>query len=703
MAFISTDPSTVDGLESSKESEEETVERLDRMVREAINHPVNERWRQRAEVAFKYEEGDQLDAMILAALAERKQPPVIENMIRPQRKVFMKNYMKMRLKAAFMGRNAGMDDAHAFMLNDLNRSVDQENNFLREEGQAVKDAFIGGLGWIERQHEIGRDGWPRIAARREDPFVMWRDPFGRRLDLSDSRYLIRSKWVDLDEAIAAMPDKRQELVNCISSGSSPVARHGLLDPSWDQANEFGFIDAQRKRLRLFEVWYRRREQRQATITPEGVRVTLDFLGERQAKQAIERAGLVAESVIIDQMWVGLYCGMTLLHHDRSPYINNQFPFTMYFWNLKKDGSAIGWVSEDMMSLQDALNKRQSKALHLLNNRQLIIADNATEMNDEQLATAIASPDGIFRITSGRNVSDVISLVSNTELGQSQLAMYNQSKQAFTDTGGRSEVSEGQAPGDVRSDRGLARLEANAAGMDAEVFENIKLSRKMGLLVQTAMIQQFYTEQMVFQVTENEEDVRVFQLTKDDFTAIRKYNVNLAIIEEPDYTTSRQQQIDAIFQTLPQVLQFGSGWANVLLGMTTLRDKEKLMEQVAALSQAPPPEPKISLALSWADLSINDRLIWAIKLGFPQELIQAMQDGAIPSKTEMLVQSDQAKQASKETMEQKRLDLKVVEMDVKDSHHEQDARLDALKTSVQEETRRMVADKQAQAKTRNDKS
>lgn len=690
MAILSTDPTSVEGLEPQQESEEDTVERLDRMVREAINHPVNESWRKRADQAYRYEEGDQLDQAMLAALAERRQPPVIENMIRPQRKVFMSRYMKMRLKASFMGRNQGMDDAHAFMFNDLNRAVDQENAFLREEAMAEKDTFIGGIGWIERYQEIGLDGWPRIVARRENPFVMWRDPFGRRLDLADYRYLIRSKWIDIDEAIAAMPDKRQELLNCVSSGSGPVHRHGLLDPSWEQQNEFGFVDAQRKRIRLFEVWYRRREQRMATITPEGVRVTLEFLGEREAAKVIRQAGMVPESVIVDQMWLGMYCGMTLLHHDRSPYVNNGFPFTKYLWDLKNDGSAVGWVSEDMMSLQDALNKRQSKALHLLNNKQLIITDNATEMNDEELATAVASPDGIIRLTSGRNVQDVLQILSNTELGQSQLAMYAQNKQAFSDTGGRSEVAEGIAPGDVRSDRGLARLEANASGMDSEVFENVKLSRKMGLLTQTGMIQQFYNEEMVFQVTEDDESVKVFQLTKDDFQALRRYLVNLAIIEEPDYTTSRQQQIDSLFQTLPQVLQFGPAWANVLIGMTTLRDKEKIMEQVSQASQPPPPEPKISLTLNWADMGANDRIIWAVKLGFPQELIQAMQQGTIPSKTELIVQNDQAKQASKETMEQKRLDLRAIEMDVKDSHHEQDMRLDAVKTATQEQTKRSVA-------------
>jgi len=703
MAILSANPTSVDGLEPQRESEEETVERLDRLVREAINHPVNETWRTRADMAYRYEEGDQLDGAMLAALAERGQPPVIENMIRPQRKVFISRYMKMRLKAAFMGRNQGMDEAHAFMLNDLNRAVDQENAFPREESMAAKDAFIGGIGWIERYQEIGRDGWPRIVARRENPFVMWRDPFGRRLDLADYRYVIRSKWVDIDEAVAAMPDKRMELLNCVSSGGGSVHRQGLLDPSWEQQNEFGFVDAQRKRIRLFEVWYRRREQRMATITPDGVRVTLDFLGEREAAKVIRQSGFVPESVIVDQMWLGIYCGMSLLHHDRSPYIHNGFPFTQYLWDLKNDGSAVGWISEDMMSLQDALNKRQSKALHLLNNKQLIIADNATEMNDEELATAVASPDGIIRLTSGRNVGDVLQILGNTEMGQSQMAMYGHNKQAFGETGGRSEVAEGIAPGDVRSDRGLARLEANASGMDSEVFENVKLSRKSGLLVQTAMIQQFYYEEMVFQITEDEESVKVFQLTKDDFRALRKYMVNLVMIEEPDYTTSRQQQIDSLFQTLPQILQFGGPWANILIGMTTLRDKEKIMEQVAQASQPPPPDPRINLTLNWADMGVNDRIIWAVKLGFPEELIQAMQQGSIPSKMEMVVQNDQAKQASKETMEQKRLDLKAIEMDVKDTHHDQDTRLDAMKTSVQEESKRMIADKQAQARTRNDKS
>jgi len=74
----------------------------------------------------------------------------------------------------------------------------------------------------------------------------------------------------------------------------------------------------------------------------------------------------------------------------------------------------------------------------------------------------------------------------------------------------------------------------------------------------------------------------------------------------------------------------------------------------------------------------------------------MQRG-IPSKTEMLVQSDQAKQASKEKMEGERLDLKAGEVDNKNADKEKDREFSALTTATQETTKRMIAERQAQAK------
>ena len=352
-----------------------------------------------------------------------------------------------------------------------------------------------------------------------------------------------------------------------------------------------------------------------------------------------------------------------------------------------------------MSMQDALNKRQSKALHLLNSKQVVYTENSVE-DDEELAEELAKPDGKIKLKQGRKIDDQFQVLPNTEMGQSQLQLYALNRQAFDDVGSTSDVGEGRAPGEVRSDRGLQRLEANATALDSEPLNHIKSARRQGLLLQTANIQQYFTEDMVVQVTDDPNTARVFQISQAQFAKLRQYHVNLVLVEENDYATTRQQQLDLLANSLPQLLQYGAGWAGLLISLTDLREKEKLLEMVQAMSQPPQPEPKLSLSISWADLPLNERIMWAVKLGFPEELLQVMQQGAMPSKTELTIQNDQAKQQSKERMEQGRLSLKAMELDLRQDEIDKNIRLDALTVSAQEETKRAVAQKQA-ASTRKD--
>ena len=696
MAILTADRNNPSVVEPEKQDEYKVLDKLDRMWREAVDHPVNADWRPYAEKAFKYHKGEQLDALMLADLTDRGQPPIVENMIRPQRKSFMRVYHQLRLRAAFTGRNLQMDEQRAHVFNDLNRFVDQQAGFFDEEALAVKDMWIAGRGWIERKAKPLPDGYPMIGVRREDPFVMWPDPFGRRRDLADHRYLIRSKWVDLDEAMEQYPKKKNELRNCVGMDRNMGTLHTMFDPDWVDTNERQYTDAARGRLRLAEVWYRRRAQRKVAVSAEGKRIVLDHLSTTEATRVINQAGLTVDEAIIDEMMVGIYCGTTLIHHDRSPYWHGMYPFTSYVYERDIDGMPVGWVTEDLMSLQDAVNKRQSKALHLMNTKQVVYTENAVE-DDDELASEVAKPDGLIKLSQVRNIADVFQMIPNTDMGQAQLQMYMGNRQAFSDVGSRNQVGEGQAPGDVRSDRGLQRLENNAIGLDAEVLNGIKASRRDGLLVQTSLIQQFFTDDMIFQVTEDPGAVRTVLVKRNDFGDLRRFIVDLVLIEENDYATSRQQQLDGLMQALPQFLSINPAWASILIGMTNLREKDQLIQQVQAMSQPQPPQPKISLALSWADMSLIDRAIWAPKLGLSAEEQGVMMQRGIPSKTEMLVQSDQAKQASKEKMEGERLDLKAGEVDNKNADKEKDREFSALTTATQETTKRMIAERQAQAK------
>ena len=84
-----------------------------------------------------------------------------------------------------------------------------------------------------------------------------------------------------------------------------------------------------------------------------------------------------ESVMSEEMWLGIYCGGILIYHDRFQDQDGMFPFIPYFADRKKSGEPFGPV-RNLVPLNKEIDKRRSKALHLMSNNQAILEQNAVE-------------------------------------------------------------------------------------------------------------------------------------------------------------------------------------------------------------------------------------------------------------------------------------------------------------------------------------
>src|SRR3989304_2735582 len=94
--------------------------------------------------------------------------------------------------------------------------------------------------------------------------------------------------------------------------------------------------------------------------------------------------------------LGIYCGDTLISDDVTPYNHklniNKFPFIPFFCFRKKNGEPYGYVAP-LRDVQREFNKRRSKALHILNTAQVIMDDNAADV--EESREEAARPDGVL--------------------------------------------------------------------------------------------------------------------------------------------------------------------------------------------------------------------------------------------------------------------------------------------------------------------
>jgi len=333
VAFVSTSPDTTKTREPEKrERESDVIERLDRYFREAVEHPNRKAWLDEAETAYKYRDGDQLTGTQKSELFNRGQPEVIENLCKVQIDRLLGTFKKQRTRTSFIGRNLPQDEGIANVLADLDRWVDQSTSFEFEECEVVKDDFTAGIGIVEWGIEKNALGQNQIFGRNEDPFVIFTDPFSKRYDWNESaRYVIRSKWLDLEDAIANWPEQEAKLRQCVLLGAGATRyTGGSIYPGFYSLVEDFYIDSQRQRLRPVECWYKRKAKRRVVITPDGVSVDVELVGQRAVESVATKFGLEVKSELFDEMWLGIFCHNILIHHDRSPFRHNLFPFVPYY-------------------------------------------------------------------------------------------------------------------------------------------------------------------------------------------------------------------------------------------------------------------------------------------------------------------------------------------------------------------------------------
>jgi hypothetical protein len=144
-------------------------------------------------------------------------------------------------------------------------------------------------------------------------------------------------------------------------------------------------------------------------------------------------------------------------------------------------------------------------------------------------------------------------------------------------------------------------------------------------------------------------------------AMRDMAFNFVIADVEDSLTLQQEQITEVMNILPQILPFGIPMAQFVLELSNVRPKQKegLMKILQGMAQTPPPEPKISIAMNWSELTPEEKAVLAFtKLNMPQLAEFELTQGE-PSAKRLSLEKDMAKQASVERMNDKRQEVELI--------------------------------------------
>lgn len=630
--------------------------KLVRQFEDCLTHPAWTDFLKNAQSDFEYYEGVQFTSAEKAEIEDRGQPVIVENEIKPIIDRIEGQYTQTKTRIGFRGRNFPQDEDLGNVLSDLVLYVQQQNDFEYEEKDQFKDGIKSGFGVLEVA--IDESGlYPKIILKHEDCLNIFPDPYSKRYDWNeDANFINRTRWVKLDNARVKFPNK-VDILN--SSINTDIVTSSIV--SFKKENYF---DGQTQRLRLIETWYKDEETRKFVSTPQGPEDVTDLPTKTLKKIKKQNPDVIITEKPVTVMKMAVWCLGGILSVSDSPYQHNMFPFVPFYVDRKKTGEPVG-IIRALKDPQSEINKRRSKALHLLSTNQAIYEEGAVRDKNE-IRAEMARPDGLIERRKGYEFE----VNKNIDLAETQMSLLEESKMAIKriagmDMGVRQEV---------RSNQQLQRKQAMEDIVIVPVFDNLRRTRKITARLIYELIKQYFDEEMVFNITDNMQATKLVTATQDHMAKIKESNFDIVAEELPETTTIQNEQFTMIIEMLrsmPLPPTMAMPLSKLAITMSQLRNKKEIMAMIEEMGQPPPDQPKISLAMQWSELMPEEKAKIAEIMGFPDLAQWELQEGLEPSqlikakegitKTQIKVQGDIEKaRTSKDDPE---IELAKAEMDM----------------------------------------
>ena len=512
--------------------------------------------REKAERDRDYYDSKQWTSEEETALKARNQPVVTFNRIQRKVNALLGLEKQTRKDPRAFPRNP-QDESSAHAATDAIRYVCDDNRWDDERSSATEDLIIYGTGIIKvgvRQTKDGLD--PDIRHIRWDRYFF--DPHSSRFDFRDKNYDGEVIWGDIEDLKVQFPGKDEALEATLQMDKS-------LE-TYDDKPRHVWADRKRKRVRIVEMYYKKGGTWQFCIFTKG-----GFLVDPQP----------------------------------SPYLDEEKrpenPYKAVSLYIDRDNNRYGEV-RTMIGPQDEINKRRSKALHLINERQIRVAT-SVGADAEKIRKELSNPRGVFIGEQGE-----VEILPTNDMAAANLQLLQEAKNEI-DLLGPNAALAGKNQKDMS---GRAILAQQQGGM-LEAGTLLDRVRVLSLAVYRAVwcrIQQHWQAERWIRVTDNEQNVRFVGLNKP--------------------ITALEQAAEQMGVNRDNFAQFA-------------QEKPQEAQQLAAFAQSPQAQQVVEIQNNTAELDIDitiDEGIDTPTIAAEQfdSLLQAAASGAIPIPPDVLIEA-----------------------------------------------------------------
>lgn len=566
------------------------------------------KWRDAANKACAYYDGDQLPPEVLQVLKDRGQPMTIHNLIAPTVDGVLGMEAKTRTDLLVISDDP--DDETEKLAEAINAEFADAcrlGNMNKARSDAYAEQIKAGLSWVEVRRNsdpFGPEFKVSTVSRNE---VFW-DWLSREADLSDCRWLMRCRWMDTDEAKATFPgmaqvidyaidDWRGFVDTMVTEGQpSPLMSAWEEYQSWDrQQNEW--LQRERRRVLLQVVYYRTFERLPVIELSNGRVVAFDKNNLMHAVAVASgrvqvRVGRVSR---IREAW---FVGPHFIVDRPCSAPQGMFPLVP-FWGYRKDktGEPYGLISRAIPA-QDEVNFRRIKLTWLLQAKRVIMDEDATQLSDNELMEQIERPDGIIKLNPARknqkSVADVFRVEQDFQVASQQFQVMQESEKLIQDTMGVYSAFLGQ-DSNASSGVAISNLVEQGATTLAEINDNYQFAcQQVGRLLLAYLLDDL-KKRRNHAVVINRDDRQRRQtivlnaegdngeLTND----ISRLNTHIALApvqQTPAFKAQLAQRMSEVIQGLPPQVQAVvlDLWVNLL----DVPQKQEFVERIRAALGTP---------------------------------------------------------------------------------------------------------------------
>jgi hypothetical protein len=424
----------------------ETLQRLKRMVTEAQS--LTQDARTESLTDDDYYHGHQLTRAEKQALAERGQPDIVINRVKPAINGILGVTEQGKSEPRAFPRTP-QDDDSADVATDCLRYIADHNRFSRIKQDFFRDMLVPGSAGV--LIGVDEDRNVRIENIRWEELLF--DPKSRRPDFSDGRFLGIYKWMYADDVTAMYPEKKSDIEGAMDGG-------GLMgDESFQDrpSQQPAWVDKRQRRLVVVEIYYR----------------------DRTWKRCVFIANAVLEE-------------------GDSPYQDDKgratCPIEAQSAYVDRNNNRYGAV-RDMRGPQDEVTKRRSKLLHLVTVSQIQAVDPAaTDVDADTARREAARPDGVIPFGWQK--------VATADMAAGQAQLLQEAKGEIERLGPNPAIL-GRQGADSSGRAVLARQQAGMVEL-AVLFGALEDWELRVYRQCWARVKQFWTAPMVIRVTDDED-------------------------------------------------------------------------------------------------------------------------------------------------------------------------------------------------------